>query len=128
MVTCEGANHCGLVFFWDPLSSGPKVVDFAERLPGEKVVGKPQSSWLRTEGDSAALFLADSKHYLLASIADSEQPSLPWHGPGNNTWTVGLSTDESPLEIPAVEMAVGPAQDADDDASEMDDTFSYKRT
>ncbi|OHE95604.1 WD40 domain-containing protein [Colletotrichum orchidophilum] len=126
MVTCEGDKYAGLVFVWDPLSHGPRTVHFGDQLPDSKVLGKPQASWLDWPGDSAVLLLGDNKHHLMASLAEAEDSGAPWQDAQRNDLTMTTGKDETQLD--------GPALDEFDedlsglDMSEVDDTFSFKRT
>lgn len=126
MITCEGDSHSGLVFAWDTLSDGPRTVDFAARLPDTKLFGKTQASWLEWAGESAVLLLGDTKHHLLASLADSEESGAPWQGAQRNDLTMTTGKDDTQL-YPAM------FDDFDEDLSnldisEVDDTFSFKKT
>ncbi|KXH29128.1 WD40 domain-containing protein [Colletotrichum simmondsii] len=113
MVTCEGENYAGLVFVWDPLSDGPKTVHFRGQLPDAKVLGKPQASWLDWTGDSAVLLLGDSKHHLMASLAEAEESGAPWQDAQRNDLTMTTGKDETQMEAHALD-------DFDDDLSGLD--------
>lgn len=120
LVTCEGDDHSGLVFIWDSLSKGPKSIDFARRLPDHKIVGKPRVAWLWSEADPAAIFFSDNKVYLLASLAEPDSPPFPCLS--------GDPGDEFAIETPAAEIDQDLSALGNEDISEMDDTFSFKRT
>ncbi|KAK0621360.1 hypothetical protein B0T17DRAFT_286091 [Bombardia bombarda] len=125
LIRCEGDQYSGIVFVWDPLSEGPRSVDFAQRFPGAKAVGKWRAIWLGLDAsDPPSLFLSDTHNYVLASLAEPDQDELPWgyRGSSSNVHDGddgGARREESPLElVPAAE---------EDDGSELEDTFVYKR-
>ncbi|KAF9875588.1 WD40 domain-containing protein [Colletotrichum karsti] len=125
MITCENDSYAGLVFAWDPLSDGPKTLDFAARLPDAKLFGKSQVSWLNWNGESAVLLLGDTKHHLLGSLADSEDAGAPWQDGQRSDLTMTTGKDETQLDPAAFD-------DFDEDLSnldmsEVDDTFSFKK-
>lgn len=125
MVSCDGDDYSGALFVWDPLSNGPRCLDFGHLLPGRKVIGRSEASWLATEGDSATVFFHDSKHYLLASLAESDQSPPPWLRAPGKEWTTGAFSGP-PADVGEQEdLSLLPA---DEDLSEMDDTFSFKKT
>ncbi|SPQ22916.1 feea8331-9061-4009-9841-2c69a36f6042 [Thermothielavioides terrestris] len=44
LVRCEGDHYNGLVFVWDPLSEGPRSVDFGQHCPGTGFGGRREES------------------------------------------------------------------------------------
>ncbi|EFQ33352.1 WD40 domain-containing protein [Colletotrichum graminicola] len=126
VVTCEGDSYAGLAFVWDPLSDGPKTVDFGGQLPEAKVLGKPQVSWLDWTGDAAVLLLGDNKYRIMACLADPEDSVAPWQDAQRGDLTMTTGRDETQLSTPALD---GFDEDLSGlDMSEVDDTFSFKRT
>lgn len=125
MIACEGEKHDGLVFVWDPLSDGPKVVDFARQLPDAKLFGKPKASWIDWSGESAVLLLGDTKHCLMASLAESEDSGAPWQDAQRNDLTMTTGKDETQLEAALLDEFDEDLSTLD--MSEVDDTFSFKR-
>ncbi|KAK0646624.1 hypothetical protein B0T16DRAFT_458523 [Cercophora newfieldiana] len=126
LIRCEGEQYGGVVFVWDPLSEGPRSVDFSQQLPA-KVVGKSRALWLgRDTSSSPSLFLSDAQNYVLASLIELDQGEPPW---GDDYGVTGLTGDgratmreESPLElVPAADIG------HDEDDSELEDTFIHKR-
>lgn len=117
LVTCEGDAYESTIFIWDPLSEGPKPVDFSEHLSN----GKVQAVWLHLDDvEPGALFASDEREYLLASlVADSEDGPLPWPADGEISGL--LSSARS--EYPAV-----PDDAYEEEPSELDDTFYFKKT
>lgn len=103
------------MFTWDPLSGGPQSIDFSEQLSS----GKVQASWLNLGNvEPGALFASDSKEYLLASLAaDNEEGPLLWPADGDSS---GLSSTGS--DCPTV-----PDDAYDEEPSELDDTFCFKK-
>ncbi|KAK0623571.1 hypothetical protein B0T14DRAFT_184051 [Immersiella caudata] len=135
LVRCEGEQHSGVVFVWDPLSEGPRSVDFSQHLPA-KVVGKSRTVWLgRDTSASPSLFLSDAQNYVLASLIELDQGSPPWGDDCGVTEPAGDSRvtirEESPLElVPAAEngadeLSIG--HDEGDSELELEDTFIHKR-
>lgn len=113
LVICDGDAYNSLVFSWDPLSEGPQTVDLSERLPN----GKVQAVWLDLHAlEPGALFASDDKNYLLASLADNDDESVPWT-PDNGDSNFSDTTDNSTS-----------ANAYDDEVSQLDDTFCFKRT
>ncbi|OLN81833.1 WD repeat-containing protein WRAP73 [Colletotrichum chlorophyti] len=125
MITCEGDKYTGLVFVWDPLSDGPKTVDFGKRLPDTKVLGKSQASWLDWAGESAVLLVGDTKHHLMVSLAEPEHSAAPWQDAQRNDLTMTTGKDETQLDAPALDEFDEDLSGLD--MSEVDDTFSFKR-
>lgn len=119
LVRCEGDQYSGIVFVWDPLSEGPRSVDFARYLPGGRTIGKWRASWLGLdESAPISLFLSDAQNYMLASLPDHDHQLLPWSGHPSTGQTERTSREESPLELV-------PADEVDD--SELEDTFIHRR-
>ncbi|KAK3313473.1 hypothetical protein B0H66DRAFT_577481 [Apodospora peruviana] len=130
LVRCEGEQYSGLVFVWDPLSEGPRSVDFAQQLPGAKTVGRWRALWLGLHEESpASLFLSDSQNYMLASLAELDETSLPWGEQENPRHAEGgAMREESPLElVPATDVGMEALGVGEDDDSELEDTFIHKR-
>ncbi|KAH6636307.1 hypothetical protein F5144DRAFT_174494 [Chaetomium tenue] len=134
LVRCEGDQYNGLVFIWDPLSEGPRSVDFARHLPGGKTGGKLRALWLGVEqSTSPSVFFSDAHHYVLACLGETAQGPAPWGDhelSGPNLSMEGRNErEESPLHlIPAADARDEiPVLDEDDDSSELEDTFVYKR-
>ncbi|KAH8909802.1 WD40 repeat-like protein [Coniochaeta sp. PMI_546] len=125
LIRCDGDLYNGIVFVWDPLSEGPRTIDFASNLPDRKVEGKPQASWLCLDDSEApSLFFSDGQNYVLASVAESDQ-DVPYWQDGDG---VEAQRQESPLELVPAAGPEGPGLDEedDDDVSELEDTFVHK--
>ena len=131
LLSCEGDGYGGLAFVWDPLSNGPRSVDFSRRLPGRKVAGRSRLTWLGSKSDSAAVFLSDSKAYLLASLTESDSPPFPCQSEESTELAAGASTDDFTLDTPIISVGEDIDEDfsvaSDEGLSEMDDTFSFRR-
>ncbi|KAK4230867.1 WD40-repeat-containing domain protein [Podospora fimiseda] len=135
LVKCEGDQYNALVFVWDPLSEGPRPVDFGQRLPERKTsTSKHRISWLGLDVATApSLFFTDNHNFVLACLAESDQVPPPWGD--QEALEPGFTEDtreESPLElVPAAEdLLSGPKameEGADEDLSELEDTFVHKR-
>lgn len=116
LVACEGDAYNSTIFIWDPLSEGPKPVDFSGHLSN----GKVQAGWLSLDNvDPGALFASDGKEYLLASlVADSDDGPLPWPADGDISGFLSSARSEySTLSDDAYE----------EEPSELDDTFCFKK-
>ncbi|KAK0711344.1 hypothetical protein B0H67DRAFT_646721 [Lasiosphaeris hirsuta] len=133
LIRCEGEQYSGIFFVWDPLSEGPRSVDFAQHMPGAKAIGRSRASWLALDTSSPpSLFVSDAQNYVLASLVELDQGPPPWgdHGIGSPELelvggSIAARREESPLElVPAADLdLVGD----DEDDSELEDTFVYKR-
>jgi len=79
LIRCEGDESRGLVHLWDPSWDRPKIIDFASRLPGGKIIGgkiigKTVGRWLNTETTTPMVFFSDSQDCILASVGSEESP------------------------------------------------------
>ncbi|KAL0930839.1 WD40 domain-containing protein [Colletotrichum truncatum] len=124
-ITCEGDSYMGLVFVWDPLSHGPKTINFAEHLPDTRVFGKPQVSWVDWTGDSAVLLVGDTKHHLMVSLTENDDSGAPWQDAQRNDLTMTTGKDETQLDPAALDEFDEDISGLD--MSEVDDTFSFKK-
>ncbi|ETS80013.1 hypothetical protein PFICI_07542 [Pestalotiopsis fici W106-1] len=123
LVRCEGQDHAGLVFVWDPLSDGPTTVDFKSQLSAGQICGKPSAYWLRALSGSPTVFFTDAQSYMLVSVTDSDENDMPWLTPS--------SVDDSQ----AARFSLGSTEESNnredsdmgDDESQPDDTFHFKR-
>lgn len=110
LVICDGDACTSTIFAWDPLSEGPILIDLSGRLSS----GKVHAAWLALElAEPGALFASDCKNYLLASLAD----------PGNEEVVPWCASSEASNVLDSI-----PGSDAGDEASQLDDTFGFKRT
>lgn len=118
-MSCEGDSHNSLAFTWDPLSEGPKPIDFSGQLSN----GRVQVLWLQIDGlEPAALFVSDSSRYMLASLADDDDDdeSVPW-----------FAADQQRSLLNETRPHVTDAHvdnTSEEETSELDDTFCFKRT
>lgn len=118
-MSCEGDSHNSLAFTWDPLSKGPKPIDFSGQLSN----GRVQVLWLQIDGlEPAALFAMDSSRYMLASLADDDDDdeSVPW-----------FAADQQRSLLNETRPHVTDAHvdnTSEEETSELDDTFCFKRT
>lgn len=78
MITCEGDSYSNLVFVWDPLLEGPRVLDFGSHVPESEGAGKTQASWVSWPDQPEVLFFGNTKHYIIATLAVSEDTPAPW--------------------------------------------------
>ncbi|KAI7780147.1 hypothetical protein LA080_016336 [Diaporthe eres] len=117
LVSCEGDSHNSLAFTWDPLSEGPRPIDFA----GQLLTGKVQVVWLQIDGlEPGALFASDCSQYMLASLANDDDEPLPWIAGDQQS---GLLNGNSPRVTTA-----NIDNSSEGEISELDDTFCFKRT
>lgn len=112
LVSCDGDAYKSLIFLWDPLSEGPQTCSFSEHLPN----GRLHALWLNIPNlEPGALFACDDAEYLLASMAENDNEPVPWSADG----------DSDVLEV----TEHSTSEDAyDDEPSQLDDTFCFKRT
>lgn len=114
LITCDGDAYKMLVFLWDPLSEGPQSCNFSERLPN----GNVQALWLNVPTlEPGAIFASNGGEYLLASLAENDDEPVPWSTDGE---------DGEELDMTEHSMSGGDAYE--DEASQLDDTFCFKRT
>jgi hypothetical protein len=126
LIRCNGDLYGGIVFIWDPLSEGPRTIDFTSHLPAQKVVGRSQALWLcLVDSETPSLFFSDGQYYVLASAAESDQEVPYWQEGGG----VEAQRKESPLElVPAAGSEDRYVDEEDEeDVSELEDTFIHKR-
>lgn len=130
LVRCEGEQYNGLAFVWDPLSYGPRPVDFAGQFPTSRLaVDKTQAMWLGLEGDeSGTLFASTGKDYLLASLVDSSVEDVPWLVDGESSGLQSAARTENSLLFGTPALGDDAYDEDDDGGSEVDDTFLFKRT
>jgi hypothetical protein len=125
LIRCDGDLYNGMVFVWDPLSEGPRTVDFASHLPDQKVTGRPQATWLHLDDyETPVLFFSDEHSYVLASVGESEHEVPYWQ----DRSAIESHREESPLELVPAGANQDPylEDDEEDDASELEDTFVNK--
>lgn len=116
LIVCEGDAYNSLAFMWDPLSDGPKPLDFSDRLSN----GKLQVQWLKVDGlGPAALFASDSRDFVLASLAKTEDEPVPWFVDGVSHSM--LSNNTPHLEVTHAN------DEGEEEISELDDTFCFKK-
>ncbi|KXJ94237.1 WD40 domain-containing protein [Microdochium bolleyi] len=118
----------GVAFVWDPLSQGPRAIDIASRMKTRKISGKMQATWLDRGDEMAAMLFGDDTSFGLCLTADSTEES------DLNNWFVqdpaSMDDNDSFLSLGPGDARNGDAtlpDDFDDDHSEMDDTFHFKK-
>ncbi|KAB5558637.1 quinon protein alcohol dehydrogenase-like superfamily [Coniochaeta sp. 2T2.1] len=125
LIRCDGDLYNGTVFVWDPLSEGPRTLDFTAHLPERKVAGRPQAEWLGlNNSETPSLFFSDGDNYLLAAVAESDQVVPYWQ----DRSAIDIHREESPLELVPAAGVEDPYLDVEDDedVSELEDTFIHK--
>lgn len=128
LVRCEGDLYSGIVFVWDPLSEGPRTVDFSEHLPEFKPSNRSQAAWLGCDASkSPSIFFSDGWNYMFASLAESDQESPPWQDRREVGWNSEVRREESPLELVPANTQYLEAEEDEEDNSEVEDTFHYKQ-
>ncbi|RFU75528.1 wd repeat-containing wrap73 [Trichoderma arundinaceum] len=119
LVTSQDPAQRGASFVWDPLSDGPTPLLPEIYLPDGRAVGKTQVAWINRETDIPVLFVSDAQHYLLLSPSSASQDVNPWQQAA-----VDYSSSES-AQYDSPTSARYTTDDADE-ASVMDDTFSFR--
>ncbi|KAI0115981.1 hypothetical protein GGR51DRAFT_371026 [Nemania sp. FL0031] len=121
LVRCEGEGYGSLAFAWDPLSNGPRPIEFSRHLPGAKVTGRTDATWLETTTEPAALFFTDYAKYILLSLADvGDEVALPW--------ATHVTTDTpAKSNISSNDLDEHNISDMDEEITELDDTFHFKK-
>lgn len=125
LIKCEGQDHDGVIFVWDPLSDGPRAVDFRSHLPAGRTSGRASAYWLKSAKGPPSIFFADSKSYLLGSVTDAEEDAPPWRS-NRPTPAAHSRTLAAPSSDP-VEESDADSSDMDGEASQLDDTFQFKK-
>jgi hypothetical protein len=114
LINCRVDERRSLPFVWDPLMDGPRIVnDNEEALPTQS---KLEAHWVNWEAEQPVLLLNDAEHYSFASVGDGEEPE-GWKSVGPSSF---VSSGSSPGSMQGV-------GEDEDDATMMDDTFSFKR-
>ncbi|KAI0408714.1 hypothetical protein F4802DRAFT_362453 [Xylaria palmicola] len=129
LMRCEGEGYSSLVFVWDPLSNGPRPIDFSRHLPSAKVTGRADATWLKTINESAALFFTDHAKYILLSLADADtDAALPWTPQltVNPHANMAMPTDSNMPHSNTDED--GDSTDTDEEITELNDTFHFKKS
>ncbi|KAI0010157.1 hypothetical protein F4779DRAFT_639609 [Xylariaceae sp. FL0662B] len=132
LMRCEGDRYGSLVFVWDPLSDGPRLIDMTDHFPGV-VSGKTSVTWLETSTESAAIFFTDNETCMLVSLADSDGEKLPWGRqstpPKSINHEAAMNADvPSRVVSPSDDSEIDNSLDMDDGMSEVEDTFQFKLT
>ncbi|KAI1810319.1 hypothetical protein GGS20DRAFT_206847 [Poronia punctata] len=130
LVRCEGEGYSSIVFVWDPLSDGPRPVQFAPHLSSStKVTGRTNITWLKTIDEPAFLLFTDQKECVLASLtdADADDSLLPW---ANQTTVNPCVTTNQALELKKSKIDPDDdySSDMDEGISDLDDTFHFKKS
>ncbi len=142
LITCDGDNHRGVGFVWNPLHGRPQVADFSrahQSAPSEDHVPTGTSSggrsgpvWLQHDGLTPSLFYSDGDEFGLATVEDGFPATAPIPWPEATPVPDLLSSAgpawpkaqplrlESPLELVPADVGVG-------DDSQLEDTFHYRR-
>ncbi|GAW12807.1 hypothetical protein ANO14919_021780 [Xylariales sp. No.14919] len=132
LMRCDGEEYSGLVFVWDPLSNGPRPIDFLRHLPSAKVTGQTDATWLDAITDSAALFFTDHEKYILASLTDADagvgaEEALPWRTriAVNSHVKMGTSRD---FDVSNNDADDNNGTDMDEAITDLDDAFYFKKS
>ncbi|KAG6008587.1 hypothetical protein E4U21_004227 [Claviceps maximensis] len=123
LISCQEDGRHSASYVWDPLSQGPTSLDVERYLPICKGPSKLQISWLNHESEFPEILASDTKHYVLMSLAETEVEANPWESAvgsigWNSTRTTGRDEAESIASASPIVIA--------EDASKLDDTFSFK--
>lgn len=125
LLTCEGedAYKC-IAFLWDPLSDGPRPVDFASHIPANGVAGRTSCTWLRRDSGATAatLFFSDHERGIIGQTSEDDDGSFPWQA---------VPRTESLHSHSGGHILLRTAEDHENDIeeglSELDDTFHFKK-
>ncbi|KAI1078411.1 hypothetical protein F5B20DRAFT_228365 [Whalleya microplaca] len=132
LVRCEGEKYGSLLFVWDPLSDGPRLIDMTGRFPGA-VSGKTSVTWLKTATESQVIFFTDNETCMLVYLADSDGEKLPWGRQSSSTSSINHEAAMKPgvpsrVVSPSEDSEMDNSIDMDDGMSEVEDTFQFKFT
>lgn len=152
LIRCENDDTKGVAYLWEPSYETPTIIDFSTQLPDGRVMGKAVVRWLRTppsedneeEGQTPALFFADTQDTLLASFSEIEE-DVPWDEAKAKAMDIYGQAEESPLnivdmpyhedagsEMPSPEEAgngtILTLGEEDMTEGDMDDTFEFKKS
>lgn len=139
LIRCEGEESKALVHLWDPSLDSPRIIDFSNKVPGGKIIGKSVARWLNVGSPTPAVFFSDTQDSIIASLVDSEDDEVPWHDAVVKGVDIYGQKEESPLNlVPADEMhGTVDVHVLDDDeelltnmsggSEEMDDTFEFRK-
>ncbi|KAI1180378.1 hypothetical protein F4777DRAFT_530000 [Nemania sp. FL0916] len=122
LMRCEGEAYNSIVFIWDPLSNGPRTIDFSRLSPSAKITGRADATWLETTTECAAVFFTSHTRCILLSLADDAEAeaALPWAAYGATNMPADSSTSNSDLDG-------NESIDMDKAIAELDDTFHFKK-
>lgn len=152
LIRCENDDTKGVAYLWEPSYETPKIIDFSTQLPDGRVMGKAVIRWLSTppsedneeDGQTPALFFADTQDTLLASLSENEE-DVPWNEEKAKAMDIYGQAEESPLnivdmpyhedagsELPSPEEAgngtILTLGEEDMTEGDMDDTFDFKKS
>ncbi|KAM0251121.1 hypothetical protein ACHAQJ_008327 [Trichoderma viride] len=119
LITSQDPVQRGVSFIWDPLSHGPAPLVPEVHLPDGRAVGKAQVAWINRETELPVLFVSDAQHYLLLSPSNASQGADPWQQAAVSYDSSDIAQHESPTSDHY-------AVDDADEASVVDDTFSFR--
>lgn len=122
LISCQGDERQSASYVWDPLSQGPKSLNVEQYLPACKKPPKLQISWLDHGSESPEILASNSQYYVLLSLADTANEASPWEAAVGSIETSSLWTERDGAESMASASPIVIAEDA----SKLDDTFSFK--
>lgn len=122
LISCQGDERQSASYVWDPLSQGPKSLNVEQYLPACKKPSKLQISWLNHGSESPEILVSNSQYYVLLSLADTANEASPWEAAVGSIETSSLWTERDGAESMASASPIVIAEDA----SKLDDTFSFK--
>ncbi|KIN05828.1 hypothetical protein OIDMADRAFT_100741 [Oidiodendron maius Zn] len=139
LIRCEGEESRGFIHLWDPSWESPKIINFADQIPGGKLLGKTVGRWLSTESAPPALFFSDTQDCMLASVSEPDEGDLPWQDAESPAFNIYGQREESPLNlVPADEkrlnsraissgLKAGEIKMGMSGIDEVDDTFRFRK-
>lgn len=137
MIRCEESR--GIAHLWDPSWEKPQIINFAQQVPGGKVIGKTVAKWLNSESSSPALLFSDTQDCLLASLSDADDGDLPWQDSEAQGVDIYGQRTESPLDLVSTnekkssKVTIEALMEEDSftrmssGSEEVDDTFHFRK-
>lgn len=133
LIRCEGERYNSLVFVWDPLSNGPRPLEFSRHLPNAKVTGRADATWLDSITEPAAFFFTDHANCVFLSLLDAdsdaadEETAPSWDAQFKVTPHVATDAPTG-FNISNDDPNSNDSTDTDEGVAELDDTFHFKKS
>ncbi|CAG8950574.1 hypothetical protein HYFRA_00002783 [Hymenoscyphus fraxineus] len=137
MIRCEESR--GIAHLWDPSWEKPRIINFAQQVPGGKVIGKTVAKWLNSDCSGPALLFSDTQDCLLASLSEEGDGDIPWQdseGQGVDIYGQRMESSFNLGSMTEKKSSKGTMEALQDEDSftrmssgseEIDDTFNFRR-